>query len=225
MQATPGLESNRPRCSLSLATGSGSAERDPGARQRSEYAALLPREGASGLKEARSARESAEPVDAARLETDMWPFRRKPDAPPWYQEAHDKLRLAAMELERRLVALENRFDVTAQGIASAKQLEGRVAGLALATRQCEQLLADEAAAWRAQVESVRGLATGARGGRPRNEEREADRQALELGRRLQEQASTPQGRAQLIQELQAMPGQTDALGNPIRPPVRNGGPV
>ena len=155
----------------------------------------------------------------------MWPFGRKKDAPPWYQEAHDKLRLATIDIERRLIGLETRFDAAAAGVLSAKQLEGRVAGLALATRQAEQLLADEGAAWRAQVEQVRGLATGGRGGRPRNETLEAERQALEIGKQVQTALSTPEGRAQLILDVQRMGGgaaQTDALGNPIRPSPRNG---
>ena len=161
----------------------------------------------------------------------MWPFRKK-DAPPWYQEAHDKLRLAELDLERRLIVLETRFDQTAQGVLAAKQLEARVAGLALATRQAEQVLADEGAAWRAQIEQVRGLATGARGGRPRNEEREAERQALAFGQRVIQAAATPEGRAQLILELQAAgmgSSATDAVGGvkvraeDVRP--SNGSPV
>ena len=130
-----------------------------------------------------------------------------------------------LDLERRLIGIETRFDAIAQGVLAAKQIESRVAGLALSTRQCEQLLVDEGQAWRQQVEQVRGLATGHRGGRPRNEERDADRQALEFARQLQQQVSTPEGRAQLILQLQAAGGGVDALGNPIRAQVRNGGPV
>lgn len=157
----------------------------------------------------------------------MWPFRPK-DAlrTPWIEEQFQRVAVFANDLHRRITTLEQSLTSLADGILTAKAVEKRIVALEHGLRQANLSLNDDVARLTGALEVVRGQATGSRGGRPRNETLEADRQALEIGRTVIAQAATPEGRAQLILQLQNAPGavapQTDALGNPIRTPVRNG---
>jgi len=158
----------------------------------------------------------------------MWPFRaRETFRQPWIEEMFQRVNVFANELHRRITTLETSLGAFADGILTAKAVEKRIGALEHGLRQANLALNDDVARLTSTIEQVRGLATGARGGRPRNETLEADRQALEMGRRVLQLASTPEGRAQMILELQSPAGApaTDALGNPIRPQVRNGSPV
>lgn len=156
----------------------------------------------------------------------MWPFRSKNDPrTPWLEEMFQRTGVFANELHRKICTLETALGSIADGILTAKAIEKRITTLEHGLRQANLSLNDDVARLTAALEVVRGQATGSRGGRPRNEALEADRQALEVGRNVIQRAATPEGRAQLILELQAAGGatQTDALGNPIRPPVRGNG--
>lgn len=152
----------------------------------------------------------------------MWPFRTR-ERLPWIDEALQRAHVVVLELERRLGSLEASLTQLGDGISTARSMERRVGALEHAIRQTNAALKDDVDRLTAALDVVRGMATGARGGRPRNEQLEADRQALEYGRRLQQAMSTPEGRAQLILELSGS-GQMDAVGNPIRP-RDNGRPV
>jgi len=132
----------------------------------------------------------------------MWPFRRDETRQPWIEEALQRIHVTVLEVQRRQEALEIHVGSMTEGAYVAKQMSSRTQALETRARQLETAMADELAALRSALEVVRGLATGARGGRPRNEEREADRQALELGRRVIQATATPEGRAQLALELQ-----------------------
>jgi len=155
----------------------------------------------------------------------MWPFRPK-DAlrTPWIEEMFQRVNVFANELHRRIVSCEQVLATIGEGIATAKAAERRLGALEHGLRQANLSLQDDVARLSAALELVRGQVNGVRGGRPRNETLEADRQALEVGRRVLQGAATPEGRAQLIAELQGVQ-QMDALGNPVRPQVRNGSPV
>lgn len=159
----------------------------------------------------------------------MWPFRAKNDPrTPWLEEMFQRVNVFGNELHRRITTLETSLGTLADGILTAKAIEKRIVSLEHGLRQANLALNDDVARLTASLEVVRGQATGGRGGRPRNETLEAERQALELGRRVQQAALTPEGRAQLILELQAAGAQAggfDALGNPIRASGRNGSPV
>lgn len=135
-----------------------------------------------------------------------------------------RVNVFANDLHRRVTSVETTLGSIGESIATARAIEKRIASLEHGLRQANLALNDDVARLTAALEVVRGQATGGRGGRPRNEALEADRQALEVGRNVLQRAATPEGRAQLILELQTAGGaaSTDALGNPIRPPVRNG---
>ena len=156
----------------------------------------------------------------------MWPFRPKDVLrTPWIEEQFQRVAVFANELHRRMTTLEQSLGAFADGILTAKAVEKRLVALEHGVRQVNLSLNDDVARLTGALEVVRGQVTGSRGGRPRNEALEADRQALEVGRQVQAALSTPEGRAKMILELQTMGGaanQTDALGNPIRPPARNG---
>lgn len=156
----------------------------------------------------------------------VWPFRPK-ERVPWIEEAFQRANVFALDLHRRLTTIEQTLLTLAEGIATARAMDRRVQTLEHGLRQTNASLQADVERLTSTIDVVRGLATGSRGGRPRNEAVEADRQALELGRSVIQRASTPEGRAQLILELQAAGAapQIDAVGNPIRPPVRNGSPV
>lgn len=134
----------------------------------------------------------------------------------------------ALELSRRLTSLEQQGQALAESAATVRNADKRLQSLEHGLRQANLALQEDVSRLTAALEVVRGQVVGVRGGRPRNETLEADRQALEVGRRVLQAAASPEGRAQLVLELQqAGHGPTvDALGNPIRPPqVRNGSPV
>lgn len=153
----------------------------------------------------------------------MWPFRPR-ERQPWIEQALQRSHLVVLELERRIGSLESIITHLGEGVATAKAIERRTGTLELNLRQLASSQVDDVARLTAALEVVRGQATGGRGGRPRNEERDAERQALEVGRRFIQMASTPEGRAQLALELNAA-GSVNALGEPIRAPDRNGSPV
>jgi hypothetical protein len=131
----------------------------------------------------------------------MWPFRKPQRPVPWIEEALQRSHSVILELDRRLSSLEHALSVQAGDVATAKAVERRIGGLEVGLRQLAASLEDHVARLTTRVEVVNGYATGRTGGRPRNEEREADRQALELGRRVAAALATPEGVAQLVQEL------------------------
>lgn len=156
----------------------------------------------------------------------MWPFRTR-ERLPWIDEALQRAHVVVLELERRLGSLEAALQQLGEGIGTARAMDRRVGALEHAVRQTNASLKDDVDRITAALDVVRGMATGARGGRPRNETLEQERQLLEFARRLQGAMATPEGRAQLILELQGTSGSlpVDALGNPIRPRDQNGRPV
>lgn len=157
----------------------------------------------------------------------MWPFSsvRRPEIvqeepAPWIQEALQRTHAVVLEIERRQSSLEHGVSLQSEGVASAKQMELRVGKLEIAVRQLAAGLAEDISRLTSAVEVVRGYATGGRGGRPRNEEREQERQAQILGQRVIEAMSTPQGRLAFIQELQGtLNGQVGPVGNGTGSPV------
>lgn len=134
----------------------------------------------------------------------------------------------ALELERRIATVESALQMLGEAVSTARQIESRISKVELSLRQLTGLQQDDTSRLMARIEQVQGLAVGGRGGRPRNEEREAERQALELGRRVVEAVQTPEGRAQLILELQSTPGGNsngiDPVGAKPWNPRLNGGP-
>lgn len=150
----------------------------------------------------------------------MWPFRKDSTRQPWIEEALQRTHMVALELERRLSSLEHSVGQLAEGILTARTHEKRVAGIELALRNLGAAQAEDVQRLQASLDQVRGWATGARGGRPRNEEREADREAMELGRKVIQAMSTPEGRAQLVLELQGR--QADPVGGGSWNPRANG---
>jgi hypothetical protein len=136
----------------------------------------------------------------------MWPFRRA-DPPPWAEETLQRMHAMHLELERRLASLEHGVGLMAEGVVAAKAMERRTGALEVGLRQLAAASQEDAARLQAAIDVTRGYATGGRGGRPRNEEREAERQALELGQRVIQAMTTPEGRMALIHELQGQNGQ------------------
>lgn len=154
----------------------------------------------------------------------MWPFRPR-ERQPWIEQALQRSHVVVLELERRIGSLEALLTHLGEGVATAKAIERRTGSLEMNLRQLASAQVEDVSRLTAALEVVRGQANGPRGGRPRNEEREADRQALELGRKFSALIATPEGRAQLVLELQAA-GSVNALGEPIRNgSERNGSPV
>lgn len=133
-----------------------------------------------------------------------------------------RVNVFANELHRRITSVEVSIAAVGEGILTAKAMEKRIVALEHGLRQANLSLQDDVARLTGALEVVRGQATGGRGGRPRNETLEAERQALAVGQRVLQLASTPEGRAQLTLELQGQSG-FDPVGNPIR--ARNGSPV
>lgn len=148
----------------------------------------------------------------------MWGFREK-SRQPWIEEALQREHIVILELERRLGSLESVLQQLADGVATAKAIDRRLGAVEMAVRGLAKEQGEDASRQAAAIEALRSQVVGLRGGRPRNEEREAERQALELGRRVATLIGTPQGRAQLIAELQGVGGDVDALGNPRQRPV------
>lgn len=133
-----------------------------------------------------------------------------------------RVHVYALELHRRLTALETSFQSVVESGGLSKQSEKRMATLEHGLRQTNLSLQEDVARLTGALDVVRGQVVGMRGGRPRNAELEADRQALQLGQRVIQAMATPEGRAQLLLELQGAPA---APPSPIgAPPVnpRNG---
>jgi len=135
----------------------------------------------------------------------MWPFRR-PEPPPWADETLQRVHALILELERRLQSLEHGVGLLGEGVLAAKTVERRLGAVETAHRQLAGALEQDVSRLTGAIEVVRGYATGARGGRPRNEERESERQALAVGQRMIQALATPEGRLALIQELQSAGG-------------------
>src|SRR5262245_50948928 len=172
--------------------------------------------------------QGCRPAPAEMEETPvMWPFSRKTPAPPWYEEELQRVHVQVNATTQRQNALEHAVSTWAEGIATAKTIEKRVGAVESALRQFSNEVAGNFERYHATVEQIRGLATGGRGGRPRNEDREADRQALDLGRQVLQRVQTPEGRAQLILELQNADSSTVAPNGQVKwtPPSGNGSPV
>lgn len=168
-------------------------------------------------------RESPLPVEAVYSRV-MWPFRASERA-PWIEEQLQRTHLVALDLERRISSVESAMQQLGEAISTARQIESRISKLELGLRQLIGAQQDDTSRLMARIEQVQGLAVGGRGGRPRNEEREAERQALELGRRVAEACQTPEGRAQLILELQGSnSGTVDPVGAKPWNPRLNAGP-
>lgn len=132
----------------------------------------------------------------------MWRFVRKPAAPPWYEEELQRVHVVQMQTLQRQQGLEQLVSGLVDSVQTAKNMEKRMAQTETAIRSLATEMAGTTERFTATIDQVRGLATGARGGRPRNEDREAERQALELGQQIIRLMSTPEGRAQLVLDIQ-----------------------
>lgn len=139
---------------------------------------------------------------------------------PWVEESLQRMHSVVLEIERRQSSLEHGVSLMSEGVMAAKQVEKRIGAAEIAIRQLASSLAEDVSRLTGALESVRGYATGSRGGRPRNEEREAERQATELGQRMIRALATPEGRLALIQELQSAGSYMGPVG-PVGP-VGNG---
>jgi len=95
----------------------------------------------------------------------------------------------------------------------AKRLETRVLTLERSLKNAEGIHSDFEARVMSTLESLRQSIYGARGGRPRNE----DREAAELGRRVLEAMQNPAQLQQFVMDLQRMASQNGAYGNPNSP--------
>jgi len=156
----------------------------------------------------------------------MWPFRAK-ERLPWIEEALQRTHTVALELERRIQTIEHAMGLLSENVMTAKTAEKRIVNLEQACRALSNGLQDDVARLTASLDVVRGLATGGRGGRPRNEEREAERVALQMGQYVIQAMSSPEGRAKLIQELSSAGSDTIAPNGQVKwtPQHGNGSPV
>ena len=129
----------------------------------------------------------------------MWPFRKS--QPP--EDLVQRLISKTLQLEHAVTTMAHQIKLEFEGIAAARAVERRVGTTEMAIKSLAAQRDEDVSRHQAALEILRGQITGPRGGRPRNADREAERQATELGYQVAEALADPAKRAALIQQLQA----------------------
>lgn len=136
----------------------------------------------------------------------LWGFLRRSPSPELASAIQQRVERLTFELAE--VVKVSQSVVEAANIA--RRLETRVLSCERQIKNLEGILSDFENRVTGTVESLRSSINGARGGRPRN----SDREAQELGFRLMQAMQDPQARQQLINELQTLAMQN---GQPMSP--------
>ena len=129
----------------------------------------------------------------------MWPFRKS--QPP--EDLVQRLISKTLQLEHSVTTMAHQIKLEFEGIAAARAVERRVGTTEMAIKSLAAQRDEDVSRHQAALEILRGQITGPRGGRPRNADREAERQATELGERVIAAMSNPHELAKLVAELSA----------------------